>query len=89
MVAIIMETLSGDPMKKNRETAKAVKTFRASLGLSQSALAKKLKVARSTVAKWESGENMVPGKVILDIQKWERKYLSEKKNSHKEKNVNA
>jgi DNA-binding XRE family transcriptional regulator len=66
---IIGENLAGGNMK-NSLTANAIKGFRARLGFSQSMLADKLGVGRSTVAKWETGENVPPGDTILKIQEW-------------------
>ena len=55
------------------ETGKRIKLARVGLGLSQAALAEKLKVSQATVALWESGatfpkaSNLVELSELLDI----------------------
>ena len=49
-------------------TGAELRAARARLGLTQAALAKLLRVAPNTVARWERGERAVPGPAIAAIQ---------------------
>ena len=44
-----------------------LKTLRKSVGLTQEQLAEQLKVKRSTVAMWETGQNTPPTKYLVEL----------------------
>lgn len=54
---------------KTKSAQTEVASFRKKFNLSQNQLAKVMRVSKSTVAKWESGANAVPGPatVVMDI----------------------
>lgn len=49
-----------------------LKTWRENIGLTQSDLAKKLKVAPNTVSRWELGERKIPEFLELALKTIER-----------------
>lgn len=52
--------------------AKELKKFREKLNLTPEGLAEKLKVAKETVERWESGESEFPGYLELALKTIER-----------------
>lgn len=53
--------------RKKEEIAKIVRDCRKTLGLKQKEVAVAFSVGRSTVAKWETGENMIPGDYLFTL----------------------
>ena len=56
-------------------TSTELKEARARLQLTQEALARKLEVNRSAVAKWEAGLRRIPTSVELLIQIWSKQHV--------------
>ncbi|MBX9767545.1 MAG: helix-turn-helix domain-containing protein [Bdellovibrionales bacterium] len=61
-----------DISKSNRaKLSERLKKLRASLGITQSELAKEFRVTQGAIAHWESGERAVPGPISKLIELYE------------------
>ena len=68
-----------------RMTGRRFRTIRRALGLSQSQLAKVLKVWPNTIALWDRGENPIPGPVEVAMDLLLEKKQREKTDGEKDK----